>query len=50
MRALYLDQDVLVQKDLAALWDIDLEGHPIAAARECCVALPKAVADHDRLL
>lgn len=33
-RAIYLDQDVLVQKDLAPLWEIDLQGFPIAAARE----------------
>lgn len=33
-RVIYLDQDVLVQKDLAPLWDIDLQGHPLAAARE----------------
>lgn len=32
-RVIYLDLDVLVQKDLAELWDIDMEGHPIAAAR-----------------
>lgn len=31
-RVIYLDQDVLVQKDLAELWDVDMEGHPIAAA------------------
>lgn len=32
-RVIYLDLDVLVQKDLAELWDVDLEGHLIAAAR-----------------
>ncbi|ORY69442.1 glycosyl transferase family 64 domain-domain-containing protein [Leucosporidium creatinivorum] len=34
-RVIYLDQDVLVQKDLAPLWDVDLQGHPLAAARLC---------------
>ncbi|KAM0751235.1 nucleotide-diphospho-sugar transferase [Meredithblackwellia eburnea MCA 4105] len=34
-RAIYLDQDTLVVKDLAPLWDIDMEGKPIAAARLC---------------
>ncbi|KAL8281042.1 hypothetical protein RQP46_006721 [Phenoliferia psychrophenolica] len=34
-RVIYLDQDVLVLQDLAELWDIDLEGYPVAAARLC---------------
>ncbi|KAM0754820.1 nucleotide-diphospho-sugar transferase [Meredithblackwellia eburnea MCA 4105] len=34
-RAIYLDQDTLVVKDLAPLWDIDMDGKPIAAARLC---------------
>lgn len=38
-RVIYLDQDVLVKKDLADLWDMDLEGHPIAAARESWIFL-----------
>ena len=33
-RVIYLDQDVVVQGDLAELWAIDLEGKPLAAARE----------------
>lgn len=32
-RVIYLDQDVLVQKDLVDLWDLDMEGYPVAAAR-----------------
>lgn len=33
-RVIYLDQDVLVKKDLEELWDIEMDGFPIAAARE----------------
>lgn len=32
-RAIYLDQDTLVQRDIADLWEIDLEDFPLAAAR-----------------
>ncbi|KAF8550954.1 nucleotide-diphospho-sugar transferase [Imleria badia] len=31
-RAIYLDADVLVRKDLTAMWNTNLEGHPLAAA------------------
>lgn len=31
--ACQIDQDVLVRKDLLDLWEIDLEGYPLAAAR-----------------
>jgi len=31
-RAIYLDADVLVRKDLRELWNTDLKGHPLAAA------------------
>ena len=31
-RAIYLDADVLVRKDLRELWNTDLGGHPLAAA------------------
>lgn len=34
-RVIYLDQDVIVLQDLAPLWDTDLEGKPLAAARLC---------------
>jgi lipopolysaccharide biosynthesis glycosyltransferase len=34
-RVIYLDQDVLVLKDLTALWEINMDGYPIAAARAC---------------
>lgn len=34
MRLIYLDTDVLVRKDIRHLWNVDLEGHPIAAARD----------------
>lgn len=30
-RAIYLDADVLVRKDLRELWNADLKGHPLAA-------------------
>lgn len=30
-RAIYLDADVLVRKDLRELWNTDLKGHPLAA-------------------
>ena len=30
-RAIYLDADVLVRKDLRGLWNTDLKGHPLAA-------------------
>lgn len=33
-RVIYLDQDVLVKKDLEELWEIDMEEYPIAAARK----------------
>ena len=32
-RVIYLDQDVLVTGDIRQLWEVDLEGAPIAAAR-----------------
>ena len=32
-RILYLDQDVLVVGDIRELWEVDMEGQPIAAAR-----------------
>jgi lipopolysaccharide biosynthesis glycosyltransferase len=31
-RAIYLDCDLIIKNDLQKLWDIDLEGHAIAAA------------------
>jgi lipopolysaccharide biosynthesis glycosyltransferase len=36
-RAIYLDADVVVEADLGALWAIDLDGHPLAAARDWIV-------------
>ena len=36
-RVIYLDADVLVEGDLGALWELDLAGHPIAAARDWIV-------------
>jgi len=33
-KALYLDVDTLVQGDIAELWNINMEGHPIAAAMD----------------
>ncbi|KAH9938677.1 nucleotide-diphospho-sugar transferase [Fomitopsis serialis] len=33
-RVLYLDADVLVRADLRSLWDIDLAGKPLGAARD----------------
>lgn len=33
-RAIYMDQDMIVQKDIGELWSTDLEGYPVAAARE----------------
>ncbi|KAM0755306.1 nucleotide-diphospho-sugar transferase [Meredithblackwellia eburnea MCA 4105] len=32
-RVIYLDQDAIVVKDLQALWEVDMEGYPVAAAR-----------------
>ncbi|KAF8548142.1 hypothetical protein OG21DRAFT_1501188 [Imleria badia] len=32
------DADTLVRKDLRSLWNTDLEGHPIAAARDVVIA------------
>jgi lipopolysaccharide biosynthesis glycosyltransferase len=36
-RAIYLDADVIVESDIGALWAIDLDRHPIAAARDWIV-------------
>ncbi|KAF8547596.1 nucleotide-diphospho-sugar transferase [Imleria badia] len=41
-RLIYLDADILVRKDLRDLWNTDLEGHPIAAARD--VVMPMGYA------
>jgi lipopolysaccharide biosynthesis glycosyltransferase len=29
-RAIWLDSDMIVRRDLASLWDLDLRGHPVA--------------------
>eukprot|EP01135_Chromosphaera_perkinsii_P009024 Nk52_evm42s1569 gene=Nk52_evmTU42s1569 len=34
-RMLYMDNDILVKKDIVPLWDIDMKGYPIAANRLC---------------
>ena len=36
-RAIYLDADVIVERDLGDLWDLDLGRHPIAAAQDWIV-------------
>jgi lipopolysaccharide biosynthesis glycosyltransferase len=36
-RAIYLDADVIVEQDLGPLWELDLDGHPIAAAQDWIV-------------
>ena len=42
-RVLYLDTDVVVTSDLAHLVDINLQGHPAAAAEDCSQRLGKYV-------
>ncbi|KAF8547592.1 nucleotide-diphospho-sugar transferase [Imleria badia] len=38
-RLIYLDADTLVRKDLRDLWNTDLEGHPIGAARDVVIPM-----------
>ena len=33
-KAIYLDSDLIVEKDLAALFDVDVTGYPLAATRD----------------
>ncbi len=33
-RLLYLDSDIVVQRDMAAVWNLDLQGKPLAAVRD----------------
>lgn len=47
-RAVYLDVDVLVRRDLSALWDTDLAGKPLGAVQSVhfpFIATPGAVPD-----
>jgi lipopolysaccharide biosynthesis glycosyltransferase len=41
-RAIYLDCDLIIKNDLQKLWDIDLEGHAIAAAENVSSSTYKA--------
>jgi lipopolysaccharide biosynthesis glycosyltransferase len=41
-RAIYLDCDLIIKNDLQKLWDIDLEGHAIAAAENISSSTYKA--------
>ncbi len=38
-RAIWLDCDMLVERDLTALWNVDLDGHALLAARDRLVPL-----------
>lgn len=48
-RAIYLDADTLVRRDLTPLWRLPLEGRPVAAARDALATFAEAVANHERL-
>ena len=48
-RVLYLDADAVVQHALSALWDVDLEGHAVAACPDSTIPFVKdGIASHQQ--